>query len=89
MKYIKHLLSFDIFLEKKNSTGYNKSLSDTFILASTNPQYDNRLFIDVPVQYMKTTSSEHGENMLYTQIVFCFCFDIQNNFCTQHAVYMF
>ena len=64
----------------------HKSLSETFILTSTNPQYDNRLFIDLPVQYMKTTSPEHGENMLYTQIVFCFCFDIQNNFCTHHVL---
>ena len=44
-----------------------KSLSEAFILTSTNPQYDKRLFADLPVQYMKTTSSEHGENMLCTQ----------------------
>ena len=56
--------------EKVNATG--KSLSEAFILTSTNPQYDNRLFIDLPVQYMKTTSSEYGENMLCTQIVFLF-----------------
>ena len=36
-----------------------KSLSEALILASTNPQYDNRLFIELPVQYMKITSSEH------------------------------
>ena len=36
-----------------------KSLSEALIFASTNPQYDKRLFIDLPVQYMKTTSSEH------------------------------
>ena len=36
-----------------------KSFSEALILASTNPQYDKRLFIDLPVQYMKTTSSEH------------------------------
>ena len=35
-----------------------KSLSEAFILTSTNPQND-RVFIDLPVQYMKTTSSEH------------------------------
>ena len=40
-----------------NSTG--KSMSEALILAATNPQYDKRLFIDLPVQYMKTTSSEH------------------------------
>ena len=39
------------------STG--KSSSEAFILTSTNPQYDKRLLIDLPVQYMKTTSSEH------------------------------
>ena len=36
-----------------------KSLSEELILASTNPQYDKRLFIELRVQYMKTTSSEH------------------------------
>jgi hypothetical protein len=39
------------------STG--KPLSEAFILTSTNPQYDKMLFIDLPVQYMKTTSWEH------------------------------
>ena len=48
----------------------SKSLSESFILTSTNPKYEKRLFIDLPVQYVKTTSSEHGENMLCTQIVF-------------------
>ena len=43
------------------STG--KYLSEALILASTNPQYDNRLFIELRVQYMKTTSLEHQENM--------------------------
>ena len=37
-----------------------KSFSEALILASTNPQYDKRLFIELPVQYMKTTSAEHG-----------------------------
>ena len=36
-----------------------KSLSEALILASTNPKYDKRFFIDLPVQYKKTTSSEH------------------------------
>ena len=34
---------------------------------------------------MKIPSSEDGENMLCTEIVF----DIQNNFCTQHVLPMF
>ena len=37
-----------------------KSFSEALILASTNPQYGKRLFIDLPVQYKKTTRSEHG-----------------------------
>ena len=45
------------------SLGTGKSLSEELILGSTNPQYVKRLFIDLQVQYMKTTSSEHGENM--------------------------
>ena len=36
-----------------------KYFSKALILASTNPQYDKRLFMDYKVQYMKTTSSEH------------------------------
>ena len=39
--------------------GTGKSLLEALILASTSPQYDKRLFIDLPVQYMKTTSSEY------------------------------
>ena len=41
-----------------------KSLSEALNLGSTNPQYDKRLFIDLPVQYMKTASSEYGQNLL-------------------------
>ena len=36
-----------------------KSLSEALIFASTNPQVDNRLFIELQVQYMKIPSSEH------------------------------
>ena len=39
-----------------------KSLSEALIFASTNPQYDNRLF-------MKIVSSEYLKNMLCAQIV--------------------
>ena len=39
-----------------------KSLSEALIFASTNLQYDDRLFIELQVQYMKIPSSEHGEN---------------------------
>ena len=36
-----------------------KSLSEALVFASTNPQYENRLFIELQVQYMKISSSEH------------------------------
>ena len=45
-----------------------KSLSEALIFAASNPQYDIRLFIELRVQYMKTTSSEH---VVYTN---CFLF---------------
>ena len=34
-----------------------KSLSEALIFASTKPQYDDRLFIELQVQYMKIPSS--------------------------------
>ena len=43
-----------------------KSFSKALILASTNPQHDDRLFIELQVQYMKTASSEHAQSMLCT-----------------------
>ena len=66
-----------------------KSLSEAHILGSTNPQYDKRLFIDLPVQYMKTTSSEHGENILCAKIVLNVKTKTKNNLCTHHVLPMF
>ena len=66
-----------------------KSFSEALIFASTNQQYDDRLFIDLRVQYMKIPSSEHVKNLLCTQIVFCFSFYIQNNLCTQNVLGLF
>ena len=51
-----------------NSTG--KSFSEALIIASTNPQYDKRLFIDLPVQYMKTIIPQN--------VVYINCFGCQN-----------
>ena len=39
------------------STG--RYFSEALILASTNPQHDKRLFIELQVQYMRIASSEH------------------------------
>ena len=44
--------------------------SEALILATTNPQNDKRLFTDLPVQYMKSTSSLH--------VVYINCFECQN-----------
>ena len=41
-----------------------------FIFASTNPHYDDRLFIELRVQYMKIPISEH--------VVYMNCFECQN-----------
>ena len=38
--------------------GTSKSLSEAIIYASANPQYENILLIELPVQYMKIRSSE-------------------------------
>ena len=48
------------------------------------PQYDDRLFIELQVQYMKIPSSNLGRTCC-VQIVS----DTQNNFCTQHVLPMF
>ena len=37
-----------------------KSFSEALVFASTNPQYDDRLFIELQVQYMKIPSSNLG-----------------------------
>ena len=55
---------FKSSLEPSGDTG--KSFSGGLILASTNPQYDQRLFIELQVQYMKIGSSEHAQNKLCT-----------------------
>jgi len=48
----------------------HKSFSEALILASINPKYDKRLFIELRAQYMKTTSSEH--------VVYINCSECQN-----------
>ena len=46
--------------------GTGKFFSEALILASPNPQYYKRLFVELPVQHMKTTRAEHGQNMART-----------------------
>ena len=59
-------LCFAFFHEK--CTG--KSFSEAIILESVNPQYDDRLCIELQVQYNKNTSSEH--------VVYKNCSECQN-----------
>ena len=60
-----------------NIPNTSKFLSESFILTSTNPQYDERLFIDLPVQ-----------NMLCTEIVLNVKTKTKNNLCAQHVLIM-
>ena len=57
-------------MEYKNEACTGKSLSEALILGSTNPQYDKRLFINLPVQHTKTTSSEHVVYINYLLFLF-------------------
>ena len=54
-------------------------MSEALILESINPQYDERLFSEFPEKFKFRTCCVQ-------KLVFCFCFDIKNNFCTQHAL---
>ena len=49
-----------------------KSLWEAFIFASTNPQNDNRLFIDLQVQYMKIPSSNLGRKCCVQKLFLIF-----------------
>ena len=70
-------------------TSKKKNLLEAPILASTNQQHDKRLFIDLPVQYMKTISAEH--------VVYIKCSQCQNKnkkqfvytTCTELVVFMY
>ena len=53
------ITAFGIFV---HILGTDKSFSEALILASTNPQYDKRLFIDLPV----LTRKLQAQNMLCT-----------------------
>ena len=53
MLYMKGLLK-EIMIVSQTDVHTGKSFSEVLTLASTNPQYDKRLFIELRVQYMKT-----------------------------------
>ena len=61
VKYIQNTLCF---------TG--KSLSEALIFASTNLQYDDRLFIELKIQYMKIPSSNLGRTCCVQKLFLTF-----------------
>jgi hypothetical protein len=73
--------------DKKKTTltpATGKSFSVALILASTTPQNDKRLFIELQLQYMKIASSEH---VVYIHELFWMSKkQTKNNLCTQHVV---
>ena len=62
-------------------------MSEALTLGWTNPQYDKRLFIALPVQYMKSTNLEH---VVYPN---CFLFWYSEKFmyttCSELVVFMY
>ena len=49
-----------------------KSLSEPLIFPSTNPQYDDRMFIELQVQYMKIPSSNLGRTCCVQKLFLTF-----------------
>ena len=54
------LRSFKSYLDEVMNLSTGKSLSEALIFASTNPQYDDRLFIELQVQYIKNSKLKPG-----------------------------
>ena len=62
---------FCCFLQQTgSSTG--KSLSEALIFASTNPQYDHILVIELQIQYMKIPSSNLGKTCCVQKLFLTF-----------------
>ena len=63
-----------------------KSFSEALYLASVNPQYDKRSFIEFS---KKSLQKIQVQNMLCTNIVLNVKTKTENNFCTQHVVSLY
>ena len=70
-----------------NVAPMGKSFSEALILASTKPQYDKILFIELQVQYMKIASSVH---VVYTIFLILFWHSEQFMYptCSGHKVFI-
>ena len=65
-------LDSQLYPKKEKTVGTGKCLSEALIFASTNPQYDNRLFIELQVQYMKIPSSNLGRTYCVQKLFLTF-----------------
>jgi hypothetical protein len=59
-----------------------KSFSEVLILASTNPQYDDRLFIELQGQYIEIPSSNLGRTCCVQRLFLTF----GTIFCSPHVL---
>ena len=59
-------------MQKKRFQITGKSLSEALIFASTNPQYDDRLFNELQVQYIKIPSSNLGRKCCVQKLFLTF-----------------
>ena len=60
-------------------TDKGKYLSEALIFASTNPKYDNRVFIELQVQYMKIPSSNLGRTCCVQKLFLTFRTNLVHN----------
>ena len=73
----------DVFRHQSGLSWFTgKSFLEALILASVNPQYDNRLFIELQVQYEKNTCCVQ-------KIVLNVKTRTKNNFCAQHVLNLY
>ena len=56
--FTKHNFQTQISIKSNSHTCTGYSLSEALILATINPKYDNRLFVELQSQYMKSTCTE-------------------------------
>ena len=75
------------FLTFSSSRGTGKSLSEEFILISTNPHFDKTLFLIYLFNTWKLQAQNMGRTCCAQKLFYCF--DIQNNLCTRHVLPMF
>ena len=61
-------------------------MSEALIFVSSNPQYDDRLFIELQVQYMKIPSSNLGRTFCLQKLFLTFrTIFVNNMFCKRRA----